>query len=360
MKIEISTSYDPAGLAAEWMELERRAEGNFFLSWRWIGTWLRATGARPLLVRASENGAILALGLINPCRRKRHFLSVDQLYLHETGAPEFDGLTIEYNGFLIARSAPAQTLIDILRALQDRPGWDEIVLSGVEPHILSAAEAAGLRIETDRQSPIFGVDLSATGEGDRFSPNLRAQIRQSRAAAERVGPLRLEPARDIQEALDFFEQLAALHTAYWQGRGKPGAFATDFSRRFHRALIAEQSDLAGVELLRLSAGSQVQGYLYNFLYGGRMCNYQSGFSYSEDNRHRPGLVAHVMAIEQAQNRGLALYDFLAGDAPYKARLGAPMGSMTWCRAQRNRPGLMAEGALRRLYRGLRGLGGQNP
>ena len=356
MKIEISSSCDPAALAGDWIELESRADGNFFLSWRWIGTWLRVTGARPLLVKASENGIILALGLVNPCRRKRHFLSVDQLYLHETGTPEFDALTIEYNGFLMARPAPAQTLIDILRALQDRPGWDEIVLSGVEPHILSAAGAAGLRIETDRHSPIFGVDLSATAEGDRYSPNLRAQIRQSRAVAERSGSLRLEPARDIQEALDFFEQMAALHTAYWQGRGKPGAFATDFSRRFHRALIADRTSLAAVELLRLSAGSQVQGYLYNFLYGGRMCNYQSGFSYGADNRHRPGLVAHVMAIEQAQNRGLALYDFLAGDAPYKARLGAPMGSIAWCRAQRNRPGLTAERALRRLYQTLRGLG----
>ena len=355
MKIEISSSYDLAGLAAQWRALEQHADGNFFLSWRWIGSWLRATGAQPLLVMASESGKIIALGLVTPCRRKRHFLSVNQLCLHETGAAEFDTLTIEYNNFLIARAAPTDTLSEILRALQSSgPGWDEIVLGGVEPHIASMAKTAGLHVETDRSSPVFGVDLSAATGQDSTSPNLRAQIRQSRAFAEHSGPLSLEPARDSQQALEFFEKMAALHTSYWQGRGRPGAFATDFSRAFHRELITAKSDLADVELLQLAAGSQVLGYLYNFLYAGRVCNYQSGFSYSDDNRHRPGLIAHVMAMERAKNSGLLVYDFLAGDAHYKARLGAPMGSMVWCRAQRDRPALAAERALRRLYQSLRG------
>ena len=134
MKIEISSSYDLAGLAAEWRELEQRAAGNFFLSWRWIGSWLRATGVRPLLVKATEKDRLLALGLVTPCRRKRHFLSINQLCLHETGTAEFDALTIEYNNFLIAGAAPADTLIEILRTLKSsQPDWDEIVLSGVEP-----------------------------------------------------------------------------------------------------------------------------------------------------------------------------------------------------------------------------------
>jgi CelD/BcsL family acetyltransferase involved in cellulose biosynthesis len=359
MKIEISSSYDLVQLAADWMELEPRADGNFFLSWRWIGTWLRTTGARPLLVRATENSGLVALGLLTPCRRKRHFLSVNQLCLHETGVAEFDALTIEYNDFLIARSAPADTRGEILRALQSSgPDWDELVLSGVVPDIASTAEAAGLQIETDRRSPVFGIDLSA-GNGaweDGLSPNLRAQIRQSRAFAERSGALALNPARDTKQALEFFDDMAGLHTEYWRGRNKPGAFATVFSRAFHRTLIAGQTTLAGVELLQLAAGSQVLGYLYNFHYPGRVYNYQSGFSYSDDNRHRPGLVAHAMAIALAQSRGARVYDFLAGDAHYKARLGRQTGSMAWCRAQRDRPKLKAERAARRLYQRLRRLG----
>jgi CelD/BcsL family acetyltransferase involved in cellulose biosynthesis len=111
-----------------------------------------------------------------------------------------------------------------------------------------------------------------------------------------------------------------------------------------------------VELLQLAAGSQIQGYLYNFHYAGMVCNFQSGFAYDDDNRHRPGLLAHAMAITQAQRSGMLVYDFLAGDAPYKARLGSQRGIMAWCRAQRDRPLLKAERTARRLYQGLRGLG----
>jgi CelD/BcsL family acetyltransferase involved in cellulose biosynthesis len=105
-------------------------------------------------------------------------------------------------------------------------------------------------------------------------------------------------------------------------------------------------------LLELSAGGQVLGYLYNFQYGERVYSYQSGFSYSDDNRHRPGLLAHALAIEQARRRGMRVYDFLAGDAPYKARLGQQLGQIVWCRGQRNRPLLRCERTVRALYRKL--------
>jgi CelD/BcsL family acetyltransferase involved in cellulose biosynthesis len=107
-------------------------------------------------------------------------------------------------------------------------------------------------------------------------------------------------------------------------------------------------------LLELAAGSEVLGYLYNFVYGDRAYSYQSGFAYGADNRHRPGLLAHALAIERAANQGLKVYDFLAGDAPYKARLGQQLGQILWCRAQRDRPLLKAERAARGFYGRLRG------
>ncbi len=361
MKIEVSHSFDLSELAASWTALEQRASGNFFLSWRWIGTWLRTTGIRPLLVKATDGDLILALGLLTPLRRRRHFLSVNQLCLHETGMADFDAVMIEYNNFLVAHHAPENMVVEILRALQStQSDWDEIVLGGVPSHMVALAEAAGLHVETDRSAPDFGVDLSVeTAPGrweDTLSANLRAQIRQSRAFAEQAGPLHLTRAKDTGQALEFFEKMVVLHTAYWRGKNRPGAFATAFSRTFHRELIAFQGGLANVDLLELAAGNQVMGYLYNFQYAGRAYNYQSGFSYSTDNRDRPGLIAHAMAIDQARDRGLQVYDFLAGDAHYKARLGRFMGTMLWCRAQRDRPRLKAERAVRRLYRRLRGAG----
>ena len=357
MEITVSASYQLADLAASWLELESRAAGGFFLSWQWIGSWLRATGAKPLLVQASDKGRVAALGLVTPARRKRFFLPVNQLCLHETGLAQFDCVMIEHNNFLVARSAPAQLVADMLKALQEADrSWDEIVLGGVCPATIAEAEAAGLTIVTDRISPDFGVvlpDPALPGSWeDTLSSNQRAQLRQSRAFAERMGPLMLKPAASPAQALEFFEKMIVLHNAYWQGRGKPGAFATPFARAFHSEIIASQTGPGAAELLELSSGAQVLGYLYNFQYGMRVYSYQSGFSYSDDNRHRPGLLAHALAIEQARQRGMRVYDFLAGDAPYKARLGQKLEQLAWCRGQRNRPLLRCERSLRSLYRKL--------
>jgi CelD/BcsL family acetyltransferase involved in cellulose biosynthesis len=335
------------------MELESRADGGFFLSWRWMESWLRATGATPLLVKAQDGNRTMALGLLNPVRRRRHFISVNQLCLHETGRAECDAVMIEHNNFLMDRSAPSQLLVEILRALKSAgPAWDEIVLGGVSSASLAALQAAGLKAQTDRLSPDFAVDLSQSWE-ETLSANQRAQLRQSRTFAERSGPLKLEAAANAEQALEFFGKLADLHTAYWQQRNKPGAFASEFSQAFHRELISSQNGPAGVELLELAAGPEILGYLYNFQYGGRVYNYQSGFSYSQDNRHRPGLIAHALAITRAQKNGMRIYDFLAGDAHYKARLGQQMGTLIWCRGQKQRPLLAAERFARRLSQRLR-------
>jgi CelD/BcsL family acetyltransferase involved in cellulose biosynthesis len=236
------------------------------------------------------------------------------------------------------------------------PAWDEIVLGGVAPELLVAAQAAGLAMVTDRISPDFGVLLAGPDQAGRWedslSQNQRAQLRQSRNFAERTGPVALKVAASASQALEFFEKMAVLHTAYWQSRGKAGAFANPSSLAFHREIIAAQAVQGQVELLELSAGSEVLGYLYNFQYGDRVYSYQSGFAYGEDNRHRPGLLAHALAIEQAQARGMRVYDFLAGEAPYKARLGRMLGELVWCRGQRDRPLLRCERLARRLISGL--------
>jgi CelD/BcsL family acetyltransferase involved in cellulose biosynthesis len=360
MEITVTQSTELPDLAASWMELEARADGGFFLSWRWIGSWLRATGAKPLLVTAKKDGRIVALGLLARARRRRLFFSVSQLCLHETGLAECDAVMIEHNNFLVARDAPADAVADLLRALQTAdPSWDEIVLGGISHITVADIEAAGLTVVTDRVSPDFGVMLSHQNPParweDTLSQNQRAQLRQSRAFAERMGPLALTAAAGPSQALEFFEKMVALHTAYWRAKGKPGAFATPFSRAFHRELITAQSGAGSVELLELSAGGQVLGYLYNFAHGARVYSYQSGFAYSDDNKHRPGLLAHVLAIERARDRGMGVYDFLAGDAAYKARLGQHLGQMMWCRGQRNRPLLRCERAARAIYRWLRGV-----
>jgi len=357
-KIDFLASYDVPQLAQEWVELESRSDGNFFLSWAWLGCWLSTTGRRPLLIRASDGPRTVGLGFLSRNTTRRNFLSVRQLCLNETGVSEHDRLTIEHNGLLMARGVeadlPEQFFLASLTSEALGP-WDELVLSGIASRWAGAAEAAGLAVELDRKNADYCVDLEKMRNSSRswqagLSSNLRSQFRQSQTFAERMGALSLLPAHTADEALAYFHELVTLHTARWTAAGKSGAFASDFSMAFHRALISQNVGSGSVEMLRLSAGNQVLGYLYNFRYSGTVSNYQSGFAYLEDNRHRPGLLAHGLAIEQSLAGGLQRYDFLAGDRPYKQRLGEDAGSLLWCRAQQNRPRL----ALERLARRAKG------
>ena len=359
-RIEFLTSYDLTRLAEEWLELQSRSDGNFFLSWSWIGCWLQTTQARPFLFRVTEGTQTIALGFLSRHLARRHFRKVRQLCLNETGVPVHDKITIEHNGVLVARGFSSNFARQIFReimASQSLAPWDELVLGGVSSMWIASAKSAGLTVETDRANADYRVDLNAITASGRdwqasLSANLRAQFRQSRTFAERMGPLVLSRAQTSEEAFVYFDGLRCLHDAYWRTKKKPGAFASEFSLAFHRSLISQNVANCGVELLQLAAGDQVLGYLYNFRYADTVCNYQSGFAYLDDNRHRPGLLAHGLAIEQSIAQGMGQYDFLAGDSQYKQRLGKDAGQLVWCRAQRNRPGLAAERLARRAKASL--------
>jgi CelD/BcsL family acetyltransferase involved in cellulose biosynthesis len=90
-----------------------------------------------------------------------------------------------------------------------------------------------------------------------------------------------------------------------------------------------------VQLLRTRAGDgKIVGHLYNFVYRGRVYCYQSGFARFADNRMKPGLVSHHLAIVMSRAGGLRYYDFLAGDSRYKRSLSNRVGEMVWIVMQR--------------------------
>jgi len=343
---------DPAALGALWEALEARADLSFFQSWLWIGTWLEATGLRPLVLTAHEDGRLVGLGLLTEARPRRHgVLPVRQLVLNEAGQPDLDRLAIEYNGIILARDAATGTLAHILQTL---PGdWRELVLGGVPEAYLAVLEAAGLRAEIDRRSASYIVDLAglrATGRDwlQTRSANSRAQIRQAMRRAERDGPLSITAAATVEQALDFFEGLAALHQSRWQTKGEAGAFGSPFERNFHHRLISIGLGQGRIQLVRVAAGEKIIGYLYNFIHRRHVMNYQGGFRYGDDNRDRPGLVAHALCIGMAGDAGLDRYDLLAGDSRYKRSLADHGESLIWCRAQRPWFAFTLERAARRL------------
>jgi CelD/BcsL family acetyltransferase involved in cellulose biosynthesis len=206
------------------------------------------------------------------------------------------------------------------------------MLGGVPPEVLRAADGRSYRVR-EETAPL--VDLAALRAGGldwiaTLSANTRYQLRRSARFFESLGPLRLARAATLPEALLWLDALSGLHSESWRLRGQPGAFAADFSRRFHRSLVERAQPRGELDLLRLEAGGAAIAYLYNFRLGGRVYAYQSGLDHAQAGSHgKPGLTAHAMAIERALAEGQAAYDFLAGAARYKLSLANAAVPLCW-------------------------------
>jgi CelD/BcsL family acetyltransferase involved in cellulose biosynthesis len=358
LDVTLSTASDLPHIERRWLALEARSDCSFFQSWGWVGTWLSQlpphSPAQLLEVRRGDE--TVALGLLGEHAATRHgVIRSRQLYLTETGDPRIDALTVEHNGLLIERGLEATVLPILLRALKHRHGhWDEVVVSAIdetrEAGYLQAALAAGLVGRVRWRKPCYVVtaeDVRAKG-GDyvaSLSSNSRYQVRRALREYGQRGTVAISQAGDAAQAAQFFDEMVDIHQQYWRSRGQPGAFGSPFALDFHRALVRARLPHGEIQLLRVSAGDELIGYLYNFCYRGTASSYQSAFRYSPDPKLKPGLVAHCLAIQRHLDSGAQCYDLLMGRQQYKETLATRESQMSWLILQRERMRFRIENAV---------------
>jgi len=348
---EIAPCPEPSRLEPVWRELEARAEPSFFLSWAWIGTVVATKAPPQSLLTVRRAGRVVGLALLGR-RKGRRFdrLRTPSLHLNETGDPVRDAVMCEYNGVLAEAGAEAEVVAAALAALVGLD-WRELYLSGIAPELaeLCRRRGLGLRILRAHLAPLADFATMAAGDPlESLSRNSRQQIRRSLKLYAMRGEPVLERAADAAEALAWFDDLAAAHTVAWRRRGRPGAFADPGFVAFHRRLIDASFADGIVDLLRVRAGSSEIGHLYNFRYRGWGYSYQSGFAFEEDDRYKPGLVCHLLALRHYRAEGMAGYRFLAGDSRYKNSLATGKDELLWLAVHRADPLHRLEDLARRL------------
>ncbi len=313
MAAGLQAAFDRAAALAAWSRLYDG--GNFFQSPPFIAAWLAAAGDSVRLLRTDA-----AMAFVGVNGRTAWF--------GETGRAAFDRLYVEYQDFLLAPGAGEAAREAALDALIDAaPAVSEFVFRIARPALADACRRASVRRGLDlrilRTQPTFQVDLKAD---DSVSASLRAKIRRSLRRYEERGPVAIASAGSPEDRASAFRDLIALHEPYWRARGRPGAFADAGLRAFHDRLIAHAPE--ATDLLRVTAGAETIGVLYNFIADGRAYNYQSGFQPESDNQFAPGFTAHQLAIDHYRGRGLSVYDLMAGEADYKRRLGREGETLT--------------------------------
>ena len=315
MEVTLSAP-DLAQLGPRWRALEDRADPSFFMSWSWVGCQVESRFDRPVLLAGRSEGVDVALALFN--RR------AGALWLHETGDPALDAPFIERNGIMIARGHELQ-LPELVRALPGR-----LVLSGISDSLAQVVLRRDTAFVSQRR-PAPVLDLS-DAPLQRASANTRAQIRRSMRRYEIAGPLALVRGDTVPQALAWLHELAEWHAVTWRARGQPGAFADERTLAFHHELLARGVPRGEIDLLRITAGTELVGLLYNVRRNGRVYAYQSGFVYDSSRPHlKPGLTCHTLAAAWYGARGAATYDFLGGADRYKRSLATQEDSLYWLR-----------------------------
>jgi CelD/BcsL family acetyltransferase involved in cellulose biosynthesis len=361
--VSVERLQDLAGVEASWKNLESRADHSFYLSWLWIGTWLRhlPKEADPHVIIARACGTIVGLAIV--CPRKIWHLGPRgriRWLLNETGDASFDRLFIEHNGVLADRSSADHITTICLEALTRRLRFsDELALSGIgqEVETIARGAAAGLAVDVRVADIAPWVDFAEIRrKGGDYRAALGRNTRQAISRAIRLyaerGPIKHRIMETTSEALTAFGELIIFHRSRW---GRKGPFANPSFRLFHESLIAQGIPVGAVRISRTLVGDRTIGILYNFVHRGHVFNYQSGFFYEDDARLKPGLVSHVLAIEDSLLRGESGYDFGAGPAGHKSRLANAQRAMTWIAVGKDCPERRIEAKIRRARQKLRAM-----
>jgi hypothetical protein len=306
---------------------------SYFLSWSWVENWLAclpADQAPALHVFDGRSAAFLTRRLA----LRHRVVPSRSLYLNTTGVYQLDDICSEYNG-LAGADLSIDALVDALPG-----GWDELWLPAMRADAfggLHEARRDRFRVRIDRTVPSYFVAL-ADVRAKNFLALLSGQTRsQIKRAQKLAGELAVEVATDAGHARSIYDELATLHVAQWRAKGQPGAFADPWFDRFHRRLIAQRFTSGEIQLVRVRAGGETLGCLYNFVWGGRVLQYQTGFKTFDDGRMKPGLVCHAAVIDHCAAAGLEVYDLLGGEMRYKKSLSTGATSLVWARVQRRRP-----------------------
>ena len=393
-----------ARLEGLWRDLEQRADRSFFLSWPWIGTWIETFTTKPWVVEVyGPDNRIIGLGVFcEASETRKKIIRARQMRLHETGNPAEDVITIEYNTLLTEAGMEEAAWFGALKALQGPgiPRWDELIVSGGTGDQAALFDRLGLSVRRRAETTSAFVDLAklraegitdADGYVGTLGKSTRSQIRRSMKLYRQRGDLALDVAGSLEEAHTFLAELGEWHEAKWQAQGVGGAISKDRYMAFHTAMMArcygahsgevdtgspsecatKKNDRAHsgevdtgspsecatsknadgeVEFLRARAGDHAFGWLYNFIDRGKVLFYLSGFAFEEDNKLKPGLVTHALAIERHLERGMDAYDFMGGTNRYKTNLGQPGPDVVAYALQRKTPMMMLEGAARKLLR----------
>ena len=325
-EITIRPLDDRAGFLSDWTALcEASPSVSFFQSPAWMKAWLEVVPSTIKLRRidAVRDDRRLLLGAFCIAPRRPPFAGLRETWFQQTGVAVIDSIYAEYVDFLCDGEADHELRRDAVCAIMAEHSADGFVFCNLHRKMSAAVfSAAAVCAQAGRvlsEQPVYVCDLTGDPFMTQLSKSLQTKISRSIGLYEARGPLTARIATTEDEKTHAWNALLALHKQSWEARGGSSVFENERLLAFHAALAKHAPE--ALHLFEVRVGAKTIAVLYNFVHGDRVMNYQSGFSFEDDNRLAPGFVAHALAAQHYQDQGFKTYDLLAGEAEYKARLG---------------------------------------
>ncbi len=305
-----------AGLAPEWRALaDACPTATVFQTYEWNATWWRHFGRVPgrrmhiLTWREREGGPLVGLAPLmsgwwhGPPLRRLTFLGA--------GASDYHDL-LALPG---REDAVAEAFYAALgRQIADLPQMRE----GSLLHCRPPQDPSRSSDAPQEACPYLPLPTDWDTLLRTFGKKTRSNILYHDRSLRKVFEVGMGPVTDAALLDGEMTRLFELHQRRWNQRWLPGVFGGRRVQAFHREAARA---LLGRDILRLftlKLDGETQAALYAFAFGDRMCYYQAGFEPTLA-KWSLGTVLTAHALQTSIAEGRAVFDFLRGDEPYKAK-----------------------------------------
>ena len=302
-------------LKRDWERLTPESPGaNVFLTYEWLTTWWKHFG--------NENELFLAVAerddevvCIAPLFSSRSRLLKKLQFLGRPGS--------DYSDFIYASDSPPELgpLLDYIWSV-----WrgDMILLEGISedsPTFRQLAEATGRKARpTCLQASYPAPYLPILRPWEEYRKTLRKKLvqdteRQIRRL-EQLGTLVFDRCLDEVSARQILDEMLAHKRARFRSTGAKDIFEDGRLPTFYREVAGVFLGKGWLDLSYMRLDDAMLALHFGFVFGGRFFYYMPSFR-EEYAVYSPSRLLLVRQLQGAFDDGLAEFDFLGGDDPYK-------------------------------------------
>jgi CelD/BcsL family acetyltransferase involved in cellulose biosynthesis len=328
LRVSALAEPDLDALTAEWESLlARSASDTIFLSPEWVRSWWSAyhAGRDLVALRIDDDRELVGLALMY--RKDEEILQgLRQPALAFVGDGSADS---DYMDWISARGREGDVVRAVLDHLTARtPKWDLLVLREIpdsSPHLRPLEALLGERgwtLQTE-QVPCARVSLPRTWDDylRMLKPRMRTKVRSVLRDFEGKPEAHFDRCTDLADIEPRLASLYELHNRRWDMEGKRGIFHAEDKRTFYSLLSPRLLARDRLRFYSLGVGGRYVAHQYCFEYGNRMFLLQEGLD-PEWFEHGAGNALRAHVFRDCVERGLDVYDFLAGVTQHKSSWGA--------------------------------------